>query len=52
MILTFQQIKCICEDIRCNPNNTKEIVDFKLRAIEGMCINSIIRLNEIRNGNN
>lgn len=52
MISTLKQIKCISEDIRCNPNNTKEIVEYKLRTIEDICIKSIIILNEMRNGNN
>jgi len=52
MILNFQQIKCIAEDIRLNPNNTKEIVEFKLRQIEDICSQSIMILNEMRNQNN
>lgn len=52
MITTLQQIKCIAEDIRLNPNNTKEIVEFKLRTIEDICTKAIFLINEMRNGNN
>lgn len=52
MINTFKEIENIAKDIRLNPLNTKEIVDFKLRIIEDICTKSIIAINEMRNGNN
>ncbi len=52
MINTFKQIESIAKDIRLNPLNTKDIVDFKLRMIEDICTKSIIAINEMRNGNN
>lgn len=52
MITTLQQIRCMAQDIRLNPNNTKEIVEFKLRTIEDICTKAILVLNEMRNENN
>jgi hypothetical protein len=52
MQVTFQQIKCIAEDIRLNPNMTKEVAEFQLRVIEDLCTQSIMLINEIRNENN
>lgn len=52
MQTTFQQIKCIAESIRLNPNITKEIAEFQLRVIEDLCTKSIILINEMRNENN
>lgn len=52
MQVTFQQIKCIAEDIRLNLNMTKEVAEFQLRVIEDLCTKSIMLINQIKNENN
>ena len=52
MIVVFQQIKYLAEDVRLNSKDTDEIKEFKLRQIEDMCSKSIRILNDIRHENN
>ncbi len=52
MINIFKQIKGIVTDLRLNPFNTEDIMEYKLRMIEDICTKSIIAINEKENGNN